>query len=232
MVETTSQTLSIDNLNANLSEHDNEAVSLCAKSVNRAEKSLNQCLCQNKQLDTFAVDHLLPKLNSDICKVYACMSPVHRVGLSNFENYVKPYGGKQLLCIPFCDGAHFQGYIVDINHNKIIHIDSLFWNNSNNRTSKKIAKSLFESGTNVQYDSLFATRRQFDSNSCGIWLVPGIASYVLNLPIPSQKQEASEIPYSFAEHVNDYEYVVEPETILLPVLDTREVTKNILQQSF
>ena len=50
---------------------DNEAVSLCAKSVNRVEKSLNQCLRQNKQLDTFAVDHLFMLL----CKVYACMSP-------------------------------------------------------------------------------------------------------------------------------------------------------------
>ena len=187
MVETTSQTPTMDNLNANLPEHDNEAVSLCAKSVNRVEKSLNQCLRQSKQLDTFAVDHLLSKLNSDICKVYACMSPVDRVGLPYFENYVKPNDGKQLLCIPLCDGVHFQGYIVDINHNKIIHIDSLSCNNSNNRTSKKIANSLFESGTNVQYESLFATRRQFDSDSCGIWLVAGITSFVLNLPIPSQK---------------------------------------------
>ena len=192
MVETTSQTPSIDNVNANLPEHDNEAVSLCAKSVNQAEKSLNQSLRQSKQLYPFAVDHLLSKLNSDICKVFACMSPVHRVGLPYFENYVKPNDQKQLLCIPLYDGVHFQGYIIDINHNKIIHIDSLCCNNLNNRTSKKIAKSLFESETNVQCESLFATRRQFDSNSCGIWIVAGIASYVLNLPIPSQKQKAFE----------------------------------------
>ena len=44
MVETTSPTPSIDNLNANLPEHDNETLPLCAKSVNRVEKSLNQCL--------------------------------------------------------------------------------------------------------------------------------------------------------------------------------------------
>ena len=169
--------------------------------------SETQCLHQNKQSDTFAVDHLLSKLNSDIRKVYACTSPVDRVGLPYFENYVKPNDGKQLLCIPLCDDVHFQDCIADINHNKIIHIDSLSCNNSNNRTSKKIAKSLFESGTNVQYESLFATRRQFDSNICGIWLVAGIASYVLNLTIPSQKQEAFEIAYSLVEHVNDYEYV-------------------------
>ena len=135
---------------------------------------------------------------------------------------------KQLVSIPLCDGVHFQGYIVDINHNKIIHIDSLSSNNSNNGTSKKIAKSLFESGRNGQCESLFATRRQVDSKSCGIWLVAGIAGYELNLPIPSQKQEPFEIAYSLVAYrlVNDYEYVVEPETIPLPVLDTEEVTKK------
>ena len=88
MVETPSETPSIGNLSAYLPEHDNEAVSLCAKSVNRGEKSLYQCLRQNKQLDTFAVDHLLSKPNSDICKVYACMSPFDRVCLPYFGNSV------------------------------------------------------------------------------------------------------------------------------------------------
>ena len=125
---------------------------------------------------------------------------------------------KQLLCIPLCDGVHFQGYIVDINRYKIIHIDSLLSNNSNNRTSQKIAQNLFESETNVQYECLFPTRRQFDSNSCGVWLVAGIASSVLNLPIPLQKQEATEVAYSL------FEYVKSKVTPLL-VLDTEEFKK-------
>ena len=125
----------IDNLGANLPDHDKEAVSLCEKSVNRVERSLSQCFRQSKQLDTFAVDHLLSKFNSDTYKVYACMSSLDHVSLPYFENYVKPNDGKQLLCIPLCDGAHFYGYIVDINRYKIIHIDSLSSNNSNNRTS-------------------------------------------------------------------------------------------------
>lgn len=117
------------------------------KAVNRVEKSLNRCL---RQIHLLLVIWL-SKLNSDICKVYACMSPVDRVGLPYFENFGKPNDRKQLLCIPLCDGIYCQGYIVDLNNNKIIHIDSsLFCNNLNNRTSKKIAKSLFESGTNVQ----------------------------------------------------------------------------------
>ena len=159
IVETTSQTPSIDNLNASSPERDNEAVSLCAKSVNGVEKFLNQCLRQNKQLDTSAVIHLLSKLHSDICKIYACMSPFNCVGLPYFENYVMPNYRKQLLCILLCDGVHFQGYIVDINRNKIIHIESLSCNNSNNCTSKTTVKSIFESGANVQYESLFATRK-------------------------------------------------------------------------
>lgn len=60
----------------------------------------------------------------------------------------------------------------------------------------------------------------------------GITSYVFNLPIPLKKQEAFDIAYSLVEHVNDYEYVVQPETIPSFVLDTKEVTKNILQQDF
>ena len=138
-----------------------------------SRKIFKSMFLQNKQLDTFAVDHLLSKFNSDTCKVYACMSPVDHVGLPYFDNYVRPNDGKQLLCILLCDGVHFQGYIVDINRYKIIHIDSLLSNNSNNRTSQKIAQNLFESETNVQYESLFPTRRQFDSNSCGVWLVAG-----------------------------------------------------------
>ena len=218
MIETTAPTPSFDNLNANLPDHEKEAVSLCAKSVNRVERSLSQCFRQNKQLDTFAVDHLLSKFNSDTCKVYAYVSPVDHVGLPYFENYVKPNDGKQLLCIPLCDGVHFQDYIVDINRYKIIHIDSLSGNNSNNQTSQKIAQNLFESETNVQYESLFSIRREFDSNSCGVWLVAGIASSVLNLPIPSQKQEAFEIAYSLVEYVKS-------EVTPLLVLDTYKLKK-------
>ena len=52
------------------------------------------------------------------------------------------------------------------------------------------------------------------------------AGYVLKLRILSQNQEASEIAYSLVQYINDYEYVVEPEKIHLPVLDTEEVTKK------
>ena len=37
--------------------------------------------------------------------------------------------------------------------------------------------------------------------------------------------EAFEIAYSLVQHVNDYEYVAEPETIRLPVHDTEEVSR-------
>lgn len=84
MGQTTSKTPSIDNPNANLLEHDNEAVPLCESQWIEWTNFLNQCLPQNKQLHIFIVDHLLSKLYSDICKVYVCMSPVDCVGLPYF----------------------------------------------------------------------------------------------------------------------------------------------------
>ena len=151
------------------------------------------------------------------------MSPAQRVGLPYFEDYLKPDSDSRIFCIPLCDGIHFQGYIVDIDQNKIIHVDSLSTNNPNNQTSLKIANVFFKSNS-VQYESLFITRRQFDSNSCGVWLVSGVASLVLNLPIPSTKQEAFEIAYSLIEYENDDP--VQPKIVsLLPLLDTESIVK-------
>ena len=48
----------------------------------------------------------------------------------------------------------------------------------------------------------------------------------------ARKQEAFQIAYSLVEHVNDYEYVVELETIPLLVLDTEEVTKKYSPAEF
>ena len=57
-------------------EHDTEAIFLSLKSVERVKTSLNQCLVKHGQLETFTVDHLLWKLNSHKCKIYACTSPM------------------------------------------------------------------------------------------------------------------------------------------------------------
>ena len=105
---------------------------------------------------------------------------------------------KNFLCIPLCDGVHFQGYVVDVCNKTIVHVDSLRNNNSKNATSKAIATTLFDD-ENINFKSYFKRRVQFDSNSCGVWLVAGIASYVHALPLPSGLDDAFDIAYSLLE---------------------------------
>jgi len=59
--------------------------------------------------------------------VLASLSPIDRAGLPYFEKYTKKeqLNSFDVLCIPLCDGVHFQGYIVDKAQQKILHIDSL-----------------------------------------------------------------------------------------------------------
>ena len=92
--------------------------------MERVTNNLDNCNFRNKLIDTFIVHHLLPKLNSDSVKIMSCLSPIDGVGLPYYEKYLKPEK-KSLICIPLCDGVHFQGYIVNIKEQKIVHIDSL-----------------------------------------------------------------------------------------------------------
>ena len=159
-------------------EHDTDAISLSSKSVKRVETSLNLCLEKHRQLHTFTVDHLLWKLNSNRCKIYACISPLNRAGLPYLADHLNTKDEQQLICISLCDGAHFQGYIIDIDRSVIIQIDLLSNNKPENHTSQKITNLYFESNSSVRYGCLFKTRKQFDLNSCGAWLVAGFASHV------------------------------------------------------
>ena len=52
------------------------------------------------------------------------------------------------------------------------------------------------------FDFLFwkkKTTKQFDANSCGVWLVAAMSSYLINLPEISDKYNAFEIAYNFLE---------------------------------
>ena len=96
---------------------------------------------------------------------------------------------------------HFQGYIVDIMKKEIIHIDSLRPENGRNLVSDIIAKVLFEQ-KEVRFKSYFTTRAQFDSNSCGVWLIAAMAAYVHSLPKPSVRNDAFDIAFSLLERKN------------------------------
>ena len=135
----------------------------------------------------------------------SCLSPIDGVGLPYFEKYLKPPEKKNVICIPLCDGVHFQGYIVNVKELRIIHIDSLRWDHPKKPTSLQIAKILFEN-SNPTFESLFSERKQFDANSCGVWLVGGMSSYLINLPKISDRYNAFDIACNFLER-NSYKQV-------------------------
>ena len=95
------------------------------------------------------------------------------VRIPYFEKYLKSLEKKNVICIYFRQGVPFQGYIVNIKERKTIYIDSL-------PTSFQIAKMLFEN-SKLTFESLFSERKQFDANSCGVWFVIGMSSYLINL---------------------------------------------------
>ena len=102
------------------------------------------------------------------------------------------------MCIPLCDGVHFQGYVVDVLKKEVIHIDSLRPANGKNPISDIIAKVLFEQ-KEVRFNSYFTTRVQFDSKSSGVWLIAAIAAYVHSLPKPSVINDGFDIVFNLFE---------------------------------
>ena len=137
------------------------------------------------------------------------MSPVERVGLGlpYFKNYINPnlFKNNDFLCIPLCDGTHFQGY-VNSKEKRIIHFDSLHPNSAKNPTSEEIATILFGK-VGVLYGSYFTKRKQFDADSCGVWLTAAITSFILQLPVVTDRNHAFGICYSLLERETPPNYV-------------------------
>ena len=162
---------------------DTEAISLCQNTNTRIAKTAN-CNKRNQLTDTYCVDHLLSKVSSEHVTVRSCLSLVERVGLPYFENYLNPnlLKNNDFLCIPLCDGIHFQSYVVNSKVKRTIHFDSLHPNSSENPTFEEIATNLFGK-VDVLYESYFTETKQFDVNSCEIWLSAAISSFKLQLPV-------------------------------------------------
>ena len=66
---------------------DSEAISKCRKTTEQVTNNLDNCNFRNELIDTFTVNHLLSKLNSDSVKIMSCLSPIDLVGLPYFEKY-------------------------------------------------------------------------------------------------------------------------------------------------
>ena len=91
------------------------------------------------------------------------MSPIDQAGLPYVQKYFKKSHicEKNILCIPLCDGVHFQGYAVDISKKEIIHIDTLRPAMEKNSISNIISKVLFKQ-EDVRFILYFTTRVQFE----------------------------------------------------------------------
>ena len=133
------------------------------------------------------------------------MSPIDQAGLPYVQKYLKKSHicEKNILCIPLCDGVHFQGYVVDVLKKEIIHIVSLRPANGKSLVSDIITKVLFEP-KEVRFKSHFTTRLQFDSNSCGVWLIAAMAADVHSLPKPSVRSDAFDIAFSLFEWKKEF----------------------------
>ena len=153
----------------------------------RVKIDLQNCELNRKLVDTFTVDHLLARLESPTISVRCCLSPIDKGYVTYLNRSL--IDGKYYLCIPFCDGVHFQGYIVDVKGRYIIHVDS-FTKTADNPTAKKIAEI---------FDPYSPGRRQFDSNSCGVWLVAGMISFINGLSEVTDRHSAFEICYNMLE---------------------------------
>ena len=131
-----------------------EAISNNDKSTEQVKKNLDSCKFNNQLIDTFTVNHLLSKLNKDMVAVLSCLSQIDGIGLPYFKKFLNTYilQNKNFLCIPLCDGVHFQGYIVNTKKRKIIHVDSLQWNSGSNPTSKLVANILFPGASDILFE--------------------------------------------------------------------------------
>ena len=96
---------------------------------------------------------------------------------------------------------------------KVVYVDSLQPNASDNSTAQMIAKILFD-GDNVSFQSAFKQRVQFDSNSCGVWMVSEMASYVLGLPEVTRRDHSFDICESLVERRSDHLQINETEACL------------------
>ena len=66
-----------------------------------------------------------------------------------------------------------------------------------------ITKVLFEQNK-VRFKSYFTERVQFDSNSCGVWLIAALAAYVHSLPKSSVRNYAFDITFSLFERKKEF----------------------------
>ena len=78
--------------------------------------------------------------------------------------------------------------------NQQIDIDSFRWDQLENPTSIQIAKMLFENSQST-FETFLSKRKQFHADSCGVWFVAAISSYLINFPGISDRHNVFDISF-------------------------------------
>ena len=163
---------------------DTNAVVVNDKARNILINKINNCEKHGRDLDTLCIDQVLKIFEEkENIHVFPCYSPVDHKDFPYFASYVRKEKVKDtvnILSIPLCDGAHFNGYVVDLEKKEIVYIDSIY--NGETTIANILSDKLFATPSDVKYSSYFQNSVQFDSNSCGAWLIAGLTCYLLGIP--------------------------------------------------
>ena len=93
-------------------------------------------------------------------------------------------GNVKKIVIPLCNSSHFHGYIVDLVDKKIIHVDSKYLRIT--ATKRSVIDYLKEKyfpdeSDDITVESWYKEQYQFDSHTCGAWLILGMVGYILGV---------------------------------------------------
>ena len=157
-----------------------------AERTNELITRVNYCEDKGQWLNTLDVDQILQVVQEeDGVQIFPTYSPVDHEDLPFYAKYVKIEKvdiSSRILVIPLCDGNHFNGYVVNLEKNEVVKIDSMNPTADETPIYKVLRNELFELTDEVCYFSYFPSKVQFDSASCSIWLVMGIVCYLMEIP--------------------------------------------------
>ena len=101
-------------------------------------------------------------------------------------------------------------------------MDSLRWDQPKIPASIQIAKMLLVN-SQPAFESLFQKKKKIDANSCGVWLVASMSSYLINLPEILDRHNSFDIAYSLLEQ----NLIIQKVQSLFPQFCTEDQMKKL-----
>ena len=150
----------------------------------RLLEAINMCETMRQLLFTSVIDQVVSPFRSKDVSICPTFTPTdgqnslyYKKELGKLKNKLKTV---KMIVLPLCDGSHFNGYIIDRNMKKFVHIDSMYPPKSGRRSVGSYLLDTFFPGVNeVQFMSFYDKRYQSDGHTCGAWLVLGMAGYIV-----------------------------------------------------